>query len=104
MANLGNIFDYQNDPNKNKYDGSGSGSRFPRPNKPMLIYYIIALAVLFLINTMLVPHLREKSIQETSYSEFLTELDKSNVDKVQLDEDTITYTLKTGCGRLSARC
>ena len=96
MANLGNIFDYQNDPNKNKYDGSGSGSRFPKPNKPMLIYYIIALAVLFLINTMLVPHLREKSIQETSYSEFLTELDKSNVDKVQLDEDTITYTLKSG--------
>lgn len=96
MANLGNIFDYQNDPNKNKYDGSGSNSMFPKPNKPMLVYYIVALAVLFLINAMLVPYLREKSIQTTSYSEFLTELDKSNVDQVQLDADTITYTLKSG--------
>ena len=96
MANLGNIFDYQNDPNKSKYDGSGGkGGRFPKPNKPIIIYYIVAVLLLLLINTMLVPYLKEKSIVSTSYTEFLTELDKSNVDQVELDENTITYTLKS---------
>ena len=96
MANLGNIFDYQNDPNKSKYDGSGgNGGRFPKPNKPIIIYYIVAVLLLLLINTMLVPYLKEKSIVSTSYTEFLTELDRSNVDQVELDENTITYTLKS---------
>ncbi len=95
MANLGNIFDYQNDPNKSKYDGSKGNGRFPKPNKPIMIYYIVALLLLLLINTMIFPYLKEKSIISTSYSEFLTELDKTNVDQVELDDTTITYTLKS---------
>ncbi len=96
MANLGNIFDYQNDPDKDKYekkDGGGSGQR---PLKPMIIYYIIALGILILINIVFTQSIRQSSIVQVTYDEFREELDNKNVDKIELTDDTITYTLKTG--------
>ena len=48
MANLGNIFDYQNDPDKERYEkpGGKGPDRGHGPMKPMVIYYIIAVAIL----------------------------------------------------------
>ena len=98
MANLGNIFDYQNDPDKGRYekpDGRGS-NKGHGPMKPMVIYYIIALAVLVLINIFFTNSIRQSSIEHVTYDEFRTELDNRNVDKIELTEDTINYTLKSG--------
>ena len=98
MANLGNIFDYQNDPDKGRYekpDGRGS-NKGHGPMKPMIIYYIIALAVLVLINIFFTNSIRQSSIVHVTYDEFRTELDNRNVDKIELTEDTINYTLKSG--------
>ena len=98
MANLGNIFDYQNDPDKERYEkpGGKGPDRGHGPMKPMVIYYIIALAVLVLINIFFTNSIRQSSIEHVTYDEFRTELDNRNVDKIELTEDTINYTLKSG--------
>ena len=95
MANLGNIFDFMNDPDKDKYDGSNkNGGGLKPPKKPMIVYYLIVLAIMILINTVLLPSMAQRNIEKASYDTFLSQLDSSNVDEVELSSDTIRYTLK----------
>ena len=99
MANLGNIFDYQNDPNRQKYDGSqqnnNRGGR-KKPPTPILAYYLIGLVVILLLNTVLFPSMAERSIKAARYDEFVAQLDAKNVDQVELDANanSIKFTLK----------
>ena len=97
MANLGNIFDFMNDPDKDKYDGSKKNDRgngIKPPKKPMIVYYLIVIAIMILINTVLLPSLAQRNIEKASYDTFLEQLDNSNVREVELSSDTIRYTLK----------
>ncbi len=96
MANLGNIFDFMNDPDKEKYDGSQKGPQIKPPRKPLILYYLIVLIVMALINTVLLPSLKQRSVEKASYDTFLQELDNSNVNEVELNDDTIRFTLKSG--------
>ncbi len=96
MANLGNIFDFMNDPDKDKYDGSQKGPQIKPPRKPLILYYLIVLIVMALINTVLLPSLKQRSVEKASYDTFLQELDNSNVNEVELNDDTIRFTLKSG--------
>ena len=96
MANLGNIFDFMNDPDKDKYDGSKNNNGIKPPKKPMIVYYLIVLGIMILINAVLLPSLQERSIVKASYDTFLEELDNSNVNEVALDTDSIRFTLKNG--------
>lgn len=64
------------------------------PKKPLINFWIIALLILLGINFMLVPYLQKAQIKEENYSAFLNQVEKENVDKVQVDDDKITYTLK----------
>ena len=90
MANLGNIFDYQKDPNRSKYDGS---KRQP-PNKQMTYYVLFVLAVMLIINLVIAPAISNRRIVEASYDTFLDALSDKKVDQVDLDTTTIRYTLK----------
>ena len=67
-----------------------------KPQRPVMLYYVIARAVLLLLNFALVPWLSEKSIQETTYSDFLNQLEAGNVTKVevQTDEYSIYYVVE----------
>ena len=94
MANLGNIFDYQNDPNRKNYDGSSNSNGFKKPNKPMTIYLLFVLGVMLIINLVIAPAIQKSMIVESSYDAFLDELSDKNVDKVELDTNTIKFTLK----------
>ena len=96
MANLGNIFDFMNDPDKDKYDGSRNNKGLKPPKKPMIVYYLIVLGIMILINTVLLPSLQQRTIVKASYDTFLEELDNSNVNEVALDTDSIRFTLKSG--------
>lgn len=64
------------------------------PKKPLINFWIIALLILLGLNFMLVPYLQKVQIKEENYSAFLNQVEKENVDKVQVDDDKITYTLK----------
>ena len=67
-----------------------------KPKKPIMFYYGIALVVLILLNTLLVPSLAERSIQEVSYDQFLSDLDAKKIEEVSLESDVIYYTVGTG--------
>ena len=64
------------------------------PKKPLINFWIIALMVLLCINFMLIPYMHKAQIKEENYSAFLNQVEKENVDKVQVDDNKITYTLK----------
>ena len=93
MAKLGNIFDYQDDPDRKNYDGSNNGG-LKKPDKPMIIYLIIVLAIMILINIVVVPAIQKSQIVEASYDTFLNDLENRTVDQVELDNSTIKFTLK----------
>ena len=61
-----------------------------------MFYYAIVIVVLILLNTLLVPSIAERSIKEVRYDEFLNDLDGGKIDEVNLDDDTIYYTVKDG--------
>ena len=64
------------------------------PKKPLINFWIIALLILLGINFMLIPYMQKAQIKDENYSVFLNQVEKENVDKVQVDDDKITYTLK----------
>lgn len=67
-----------------------------KPKKPIMFYYAIVIVVLILLNTLLVPSIAERSIKEVRYDEFLNDLDGGKIDEVNLDDNTIYYTVKDG--------
>ena len=60
-----------------------------------MFYYAIVIVVLVLLNTLLVPSIAERSIKEVRYDQFLSDLKGSKIDEVNLDDDTIYYTIKS---------
>ena len=102
MPNLGNIFDYREDPDHSRYDGSHRNGKPPikKPVTPMIIYAVVALVVMILLNSLMLPAIGKMRIVQASYDEFLTELDEKNVDQVDLSQTTIEYTLKDTPGKV----
>ena len=43
-----------------------------KPRKPLIFYYLIALVILMLINTLLVPWIAKQQIIEVDYGTFIT--------------------------------
>lgn len=62
--------------------------------KPLIYYWLIALAVMFVINWLVLPMFANNTLQEVSYNVFLDELEAKNIDQVQVNEDVIYYSLK----------
>lgn len=62
--------------------------------KPLIYYWLIALAVMFVINWLVLPMFANNMVQEVSYNVFLDELEAKNIDQVQVNEDVIYYSLK----------
>ena len=62
--------------------------------KPLIFYYLIVLVVLMLLNWLIVPSVMERSIQKTSYREFLDSIENKEIKEVELESDVIYYTLE----------
>ena len=55
-------------------------------------YAVIALIVMFLLNIFVLPGIMERSIRETTYSDFLKGIDSKQIQEVQFDvQDSIIY-------------
>lgn len=63
--------------------------------KPLIYYWIIALAIMAAINLFLLPLLSSSNIEQVSYNVFLDQLEEKNISDVQVNEDVIYYSLKT---------
>ncbi len=60
--------------------------------KPLIVYYIIALVVVMLLNTLLFPQISRVSVKEVGYSEFLTMLDEGKIKEVEVGDTEISFT------------
>lgn len=63
-----------------------------RPKKPLIFYYLVALVVLILLNTLLFPSmLGNHRVTSVDYGTFLTMVENKEVSKVELNGDTIYF-------------
>ncbi len=60
--------------------------------KPLIVYYIVALVVVMLLNTLLFPQISRVSVKEVGYSEFLTMLDEGKIKEVEVGDTQISFT------------
>ena len=67
-----------------------------RPRKPLLIFYIAVLLILFLWNSMIAPMVAEQEIKEVDYGTFMTMTEKNQIGKVQIGSNKILFTNKDG--------
>ena len=54
------------------------------PNRPLIVYYIIALVVVMLLNALLFPQIERYSVKEVDYSEFLSMLEDGNLSRLTI--------------------
>lgn len=68
-------------------------------------YAVVALIVMFLLNIFVLPGIMERSIRETTYSDFLKGIDSKQIQEVQFDvQDSIIITPSNRMAKLrSAR-
>ena len=63
-----------------------------KPKQVLATYAVIALIVMFLLNIFVLPGIMERSIRETTYSDFLKGIDSKQIQEVQFDvQDSILY-------------
>ena len=67
-----------------------------RPRKPLLIFYLAVLLILFMWNSMIAPMVAEQEIKEVDYGTFMTMTEKQQVGKVQIESNKILFTNKDG--------
>ncbi len=65
-----------------------------KPKKPMIFYYVIALAVILLLNLLLFPRLLEPKVTEVDYGKFLQMVDNNEVSEVQIQSSEIIFSDK----------
>ena len=63
-----------------------------KPKQVLATYAVVALIVMFLLNIFVLPGIMERSIRETTYSDFLKAIDSKQIQEVQFDvQDSIIY-------------
>ncbi|MBR2370752.1 MAG: ATP-dependent zinc metalloprotease FtsH [Clostridia bacterium] len=67
-----------------------------RPKKPIIVFYLIMLALVLVSNMVLIPLLSEKRVEEVDYGTFMTMTDNREIGLVQIvsSENTIYFTDK----------
>ncbi|MBR1986960.1 MAG: ATP-dependent zinc metalloprotease FtsH [Mogibacterium sp.] len=67
------------------------------PRKPLIVFYIIMLLVMFAFNSLIAPMLaEEQKIKEVDYGTFMTMTEEGNIGSVQIEENQILFTSKDG--------
>ncbi|MCD8035774.1 MAG: ATP-dependent zinc metalloprotease FtsH [Clostridiales bacterium] len=66
-----------------------------KPNKkPLIFYWLIALAVLFLLNMLVFPSVLKNQVTEVDYGTFMSMTEDENIGTVMIGTDEITFTDK----------
>ena len=67
-----------------------------KPKKPLIFYYGIVIAVLLLFNLLAMPKIMERRIEEVDYGTFMTMTEEQQVGSVQIEDNQILFTDKSG--------
>lgn len=65
-----------------------------KPKKPILFYYLLALIIIMIINVTVFPKLMGEEPVEVEYSTFIDMLENKEIENVEIDENSITFTTK----------
>lgn len=64
------------------------------PKKPIISYYLIILAVMLLFNFLIMPSFAARQIKNADYGDFMKMTEEGKIDKVQVEDEQILFTLK----------
>ena len=64
------------------------------PKKPLIYYYVLVLAILFLFNLIVSPMLMRPQIDEVDYGTFMDMIEEKDVGVVEVTSTEITFTNK----------
>ena len=64
------------------------------PKKPLLYYYLIALAVIMLLNAIVFPRIRDAAVKEVPYNVFMQLTEEQKIELVQIESNQILFTQK----------
>lgn len=65
-----------------------------KKKRPLYFYYFIILIVILVGNYLLSNYIYDKHVEDVSYDQFLTAIDDKKIDKVNIGDEDITYTIK----------
>ena len=63
------------------------------PKKPLITYYLVALAILMLLNQFLFPSLIKTQVTEISYGAFLDYIEEGVIKDVELSQNEIVFSV-----------
>ncbi len=69
------------------------GGKMPQ-KLPTFVYYLIPIAAYILFTLLVVPAIRERSIEQTDYTSFLSSVDEGKVTKAEIRSEYIYYVKK----------
>ncbi len=64
------------------------------PKKPLIVYYAIAILVVLLINTLLVPMVSQARVKYVDYGTFIQMTDEDKISEVQVQDNQIVFITK----------
>ncbi len=64
------------------------------PKKLIISYYLIILAVMLLFNFLIMPSFASRQIKSADYGNFMKMTEEGKIDKVQVEDEQILFTLK----------
>lgn len=65
-----------------------------KPKKPIMFYYCIVMLVVILLNLFVIPSYMERQVEEVDYGTFMTMTEERKIDKVRVQDNKITFTVK----------
>lgn len=71
---------------------------YKTPKKPIMYYYFIGLLVLMFLNYFVFPQFMKHQVKEVDYGTFLTMVDESKVNEVEVSTEEIVFTEKDSQG------
>ena len=63
-------------------------------NRPLYIFALIAVVVILFLNIFAIPAMQERSVEKTDYSTFLSNVERGNVSKAEVQNDYIYYIVR----------
>lgn len=65
-----------------------------KPNKPLLYYYVVAMIVVFLFNSLAMPWLAARQIKQVDYGTFIEMTLNQEIGQVEIQDNQIIFTNK----------
>ncbi len=63
-------------------------------NRPLYIFVLAAALVILFLNIFAIPAMQERSVEKTDYSTFLSNVERGNVSKAEVQDDYIYYVVR----------